>query len=98
MLTSSLEQKTSQNTSILSRLAHHFPFVFNLLKRHDQQSSDTQGKNAIEDACLSEVTGSPDSGEMENNLTVEAGAKGVYNYSGEVQTVSSNYDNIYASR
>ncbi|KAJ4710234.1 Protein ACCUMULATION AND REPLICATION OF CHLOROPLASTS 3 [Melia azedarach] len=93
----SLEQKTSQNTSILSRLAHHFPFVFNLLKRHDQQSSDTQGKNAIEDACLSEVTGSPDSGEMENNLTVEAGAKGVYNYSGEVQTVSSNYDNIYAS-
>ncbi|XWS69423.1 hypothetical protein CRYUN_Cryun04dG0177700 [Craigia yunnanensis] len=36
-----LEEQTSHKSSIFTRLAQHFPFVFNLLRRHPSQSNDT---------------------------------------------------------
>ncbi|XP_031283124.1 protein ACCUMULATION AND REPLICATION OF CHLOROPLASTS 3-like isoform X2 [Pistacia vera] len=82
----SLEQQASHKSSILSRLALHFPFVSNLWRRSHPKANNTQGKNAIEDACLPKVISSPEPGEMENIIAVMER----FNYSEEAQTVLGN--------
>ncbi|KAL5830002.1 hypothetical protein ACOSQ3_019470 [Xanthoceras sorbifolium] len=93
----SFEQRPTQDSSILSRLAHHFPFVFNLLRRHYPRSNNTPGKNGLENAHHSKVISPSDSSETEDRIAVEGVAEGFDNYSEEVQTVLSNYNCIDSS-
>ncbi|KAK4842089.1 hypothetical protein QYF36_015554 [Acer negundo] len=93
----SFERQTSRDTSILSRLAHHFPFVFNLLRRHYPRSNNTPGNNGLENAHHSKVISPSDSSETEDNISVEGVAEGSDNNSEEVQTVFSNYNYIDTS-
>ncbi|XVE74596.1 hypothetical protein DITRI_Ditri12bG0030000 [Diplodiscus trichospermus] len=74
-----LEEQTSTKSSIFTRLAQHFPFVFNLLRRHPSQSNDTDkidvkvmnrtGSNEMEsEVALADISGASDeySGENQN--------------------------------
>lgn len=74
-------------------MAHHFPFVFNLLRRNHQQSNDTQGNSEFDNACVSEVIGPPDTSEIENKISDESVSEGFYNYSNDGPTLLTNYNN-----
>lgn len=98
MITSCIEQQAPQKSGILSRLAQHFPFVFKLLRIPHQQSSANEGNNALEDAHLSKVIDSPNSGAMENG-SLERVVESFDRNSDELERASSShYDDIYGSR
>lgn len=89
-----LEEQTLDKSSIFTRLAQHFPFVFNLLRRRTLQSNDTC-KNYVK------VMNKPgtDSNEMEDKLTSEGISGGSDEYSGEMQDVpNSKSSDIYSLR
>ncbi|XP_024038865.1 protein ACCUMULATION AND REPLICATION OF CHLOROPLASTS 3 isoform X3 [Citrus clementina] len=97
VVTLGLVEQASRKSSIFSRLAHHFPFVFNLLRRNHQQSNDTQGNSEFDNACVSEVIGPPGTSEIENKISDESVSEGFYNYSNDAPTLLTNYNNDASS-
>lgn len=92
MITSDTGQQSSQkNSSILSTLAQHFPFVFDLLRKHHPQFNEIQGKHSHVNASCDEIN---------SGLTHERGNGIDENSTAEdLQTVLSRDDNeLYASR
>lgn len=93
------ERQASQKSSILSRLAQHFPFVFDLLRRPDRQLDDTEGNQSLENPFFIKVTNASDSGEMQNEIPVDGTAESLDIYSEEQRIVlSRKYDEIDALR
>ncbi|KAK7854741.1 protein accumulation and replication of chloroplasts 3 [Quercus suber] len=85
------QQSSQKNSSILSTLAQHFPFVFDLLRKHHPQFSDIQGKHLHVNASCEGIN---------SGLTHERGNGIDENGTAEdLQTVLSRDDNeLYASR
>lgn len=93
-------QQASQKSSIMSRLAQRFPFIFGLLTRHHGQPSDTQGNDLLENACPEE-SDSQKSIEIGDSATVDVVPKDSDEYSEEEEiqeVMSSNYSALHASR
>ncbi|XP_022725113.1 protein ACCUMULATION AND REPLICATION OF CHLOROPLASTS 3 isoform X3 [Durio zibethinus] len=87
-----LEEQTSQKSGIFTRLARHFPFVFNLLRRHLLQSNETYEN----DVKGMNGTGS---NEMENKVALEGVSGGFNQYCEEIQNVPNSKSNdIYSLR
>ncbi|XVE91892.1 hypothetical protein REPUB_Repub01dG0050600 [Reevesia pubescens] len=87
-----LEEQTSQKSSFFTRLAQHFPFVFNLLRRHPSQSNDSYTNDV-------KLINRTDSNEMENYVTLEGICGGFDDCSGEIQIVPNNKSSdIYSLR
>ncbi|KAF3431008.1 hypothetical protein FNV43_RR25738 [Rhamnella rubrinervis] len=92
-------QQASQKSSIMSRLAQRFPFIFGLLKRHHGQPSDNQGNDSLENACPEELD-SQKSIEIGDRAAVNIVTKDSYRYSEEEEiqeVISSNYSAFPAS-
>lgn len=99
MITSFSEKQVSQKSSILSGLAQHFPFFFNLFSRHQPQLNDTQENPSLQNAFPSEEIDSPDSSEMGSRNAVDVIAEGFDSYSEEPQTrINRNYSEFHISR
>ncbi|XVF43497.1 hypothetical protein PTKIN_Ptkin02bG0044700 [Pterospermum kingtungense] len=87
-----LEEQTLQKSSIFTRLVQHFPFVFNLLRRHTLQSNDTC-KNDVK------VMNRTGSNEMGDKVTSEGISGGFNECSGEIQDVpNSKSSDIHSLR
>uniref|UniRef100_A0A6N2M5H0 Uncharacterized protein n=1 Tax=Salix viminalis TaxID=40686 RepID=A0A6N2M5H0_SALVM len=94
-----IEQQAPQKSSIFSKLAQHFPFVFNFLRIPHQKPSGNKGKDVMEDAQLLKVIDSPDSVVVENRSSVEGLANSVDEHSNDAERLSgSDYVGIYSSR
>lgn len=81
--------QVSQESSIFSRLAQHFPFIVNLLRRNHPQSPEGEESYFPEDPSFSEAINT-DSGEMQNEIPAHSTAEDFGIYSTELQTVLSN--------
>ncbi|KAI5573557.1 hypothetical protein BDE02_10G087500 [Populus trichocarpa] len=93
-----IEQQAPQKSSIFSKLAQHFPFVFKLLRISHQKPCGNKGKD-MEDAQLSKGIDSPDSGLVESTSSVEGLVNGVDKHSKVSERVSDgDYVDIYSSR
>ncbi|KAI8538670.1 hypothetical protein RHMOL_Rhmol09G0122600 [Rhododendron molle] len=79
--------QVSQECSIFSRLAQHFPFIVNLL-RSRSQSPVGEESYFPEDPSFSEAINT-DSGEMQNEIPAHSTAEDFGIYSTELQTVLS---------
>nr|XP_011463496.1 PREDICTED: protein ACCUMULATION AND REPLICATION OF CHLOROPLASTS 3 isoform X2 [Fragaria vesca subsp. vesca] len=91
------EKQVSQKSSILSGLAQHFPFFFNLFSRHQSQINDTQESPSLQNA-ISEEIDSPDSGELGKINGVDVKAEDFNNYFEEPQTETNrNYNELHNS-
>ncbi|KAG4162811.1 hypothetical protein ERO13_D01G136700v2 [Gossypium hirsutum] len=85
-----LEEQASKKSSIFTRLAQHFPFVFNLLRRHPSQSNDT---NDVK------VMNRTDSDEMGKEVALEGLSGGFDDRHGEIQdTLNDKSSDIYSLR
>ncbi|KAJ4849236.1 hypothetical protein Tsubulata_051403 [Turnera subulata] len=74
-------------SNIFSRLAQSFPFILKLLGKNHQQSNDhDEGNNFLKEPFLSEVLVSPDSGELDNRMTLKC-KTGNVEQSEELETV-----------
>ncbi|KAL7001378.1 hypothetical protein U1Q18_002528, partial [Sarracenia purpurea var. burkii] len=94
-----MRHQISQESSIFSRLAQHFPFICNLLRRHHPQSCDTRESYFPDGPSLSEAIYSPDSHEMPNIIPANRTAEGFGINSAELQRLPSNSgDEIYYLR
>lgn len=92
-------QQPSQTSGILSTLAQHFPFVFDLLRRHRPQLNDTQGKHLHVNARCSEGINSGRIHEKGNGIDVNSTAEDFDRCSEDFVTGVSGDDNeFYASR
>ncbi|GFZ15655.1 GTP binding protein [Actinidia rufa] len=89
-LLSRTRHKASQESTIFSRVVEHFPFIFNLLRRHHPQSQDTQESYLPDGPSLSDTTNTPDSGEMPSMIPADRTAEGYGIYSAELQMLLSN--------
>ncbi|XP_015894284.1 protein ACCUMULATION AND REPLICATION OF CHLOROPLASTS 3, chloroplastic isoform X2 [Ziziphus jujuba] len=93
-------QQTSQKSSIISRLAQRFPFIFGLLTRHHWQSTDTQGNNLPDNGCPEESV-SQEPLETGDRAAVDVVAEDSDKYPEEEEEIqpvmSSNYNGSYAS-
>ncbi|OMO98487.1 putative 1-phosphatidylinositol-4-phosphate 5-kinase [Corchorus olitorius] len=86
-----IEEQVSQKSSISTRLAQHFPSVFNFLRRHPSSSNDTNGNDF-------KVMKKTDSNKMENKVPVE-GISGGFDDSGEIQNAPNvRSSDIYSLR
>lgn len=95
---SCLQQEPPQEGRILSRLARHFPFFFNLLRRYHPQPNASKGNNMPKDVYPSAMINSKKSSEVESRIDLEGIAESFNNYSEELQAVSSDsYSDDYAS-
>ncbi|KAG5236740.1 protein ACCUMULATION AND REPLICATION OF CHLOROPLASTS [Salix suchowensis] len=93
-----IKQQAPQK-SIFSKLAQHFPFVFNFLRIPHHQPSGNKGKDVMEDAQLLKVIDSPDSVVVENRSSVEGLVSSVDEHSNDAERLSgSDYVGIYSSR
>ncbi|KAJ6356618.1 hypothetical protein OIU78_004672 [Salix suchowensis] len=93
-----IKQQAPQK-SIFSKLAQHFPFVFNFLRIPHHQPSGNKGKDVMEDAQLLKVIDSPDSVVVENRSSVEGLVSSVDEHSNDAEMLSgSDYVGIYSSR
>ncbi|KAL7000690.1 hypothetical protein U1Q18_001843 [Sarracenia purpurea var. burkii] len=96
---SGTRHQISQERSIFSRLAQHFPFICNLLRRHHPQSCDTGESYFPDSPSLSEAIDSPNSHEMPNIIPADRTAEGFGINSAELQRLLSNSgDEIYYLR
>ncbi|XP_059649815.1 protein ACCUMULATION AND REPLICATION OF CHLOROPLASTS 3, chloroplastic isoform X2 [Cornus florida] len=88
-------QETSQKSGIFSKLAQHFPFIFNLLRRHSSPE-----KSHISEEMKSPDSGEfADSGELSNIILEDGSAESFGIYSAEIQTLlSKNGDETYSLR
>jgi hypothetical protein len=99
VIASNTRQQSSQKSSILSTLARHIPFVFDLLRRHHPQLNGTEGNHLHENAFLYEERDSGDSCDGENGIDVNNIAEDNDRPPENFQTVGSSNDNeFYASR
>ncbi|KAF7133548.1 hypothetical protein RHSIM_Rhsim09G0078600 [Rhododendron simsii] len=80
--------QVSQESSIFSRLAQHFPFIVNLLRRKHPQSPEGEESYFPEDQSFSEALNT-DSGEMQSEIPAHGTAEDFGIYSTELQTVLS---------
>ncbi|XP_021909853.1 protein ACCUMULATION AND REPLICATION OF CHLOROPLASTS 3 isoform X2 [Carica papaya] len=98
VILSCLQQEPPQEGRILSRLARHFPFFFNLLRRYHPQPNASKGNNMPKDVYPSAMINSKKSSEVESRIDLEGIAESFNNYSEELQAVSSDsYSDDYAS-
>ncbi|KAH7839332.1 hypothetical protein Vadar_002756 [Vaccinium darrowii] len=79
-----------EESSIFSRLAQHFPFIFNLLRRNRPQSPVAEDSYFPKDPSFSEAITAPDSGELQNEIPADRTAEDFDIYSTELQAVLSN--------
>ncbi|KAM7487850.1 hypothetical protein LguiB_025334 [Lonicera macranthoides] len=92
-------EETSQKDGMLSRLAKHFPFIFNFLGKHNLQPQSIEENGSFEDSHPSKVKNSPVSYEMPETVPVDGTAEDFGIYSAELQTLfSSSGDEIYSLR
>ncbi|KAG5531932.1 hypothetical protein RHGRI_026514 [Rhododendron griersonianum] len=84
-----IKHQVSQESSIFSRLAQHFPFIVNLLRRNGPQSPEGEESYFPEDPSFSEAINT-DSGEMQNEIPAHSTAEDFGIYSTELQNVLSN--------
>ncbi|KAG2707718.1 hypothetical protein I3760_05G160400 [Carya illinoinensis] len=92
-------QQSSKQSSILSTLAQHFPFVFDLLRRHNLQLNEIERNDLHENASPCEGLDSRDSSERGNGIDVNGIAEDSEKYPKEFKAVVSSNDNeFYASR
>ncbi|KAK6252176.1 hypothetical protein QUC31_013896 [Theobroma cacao] len=77
-----LEEQTSQKSSIFTRLAQHFPFVFKLLRSSPSQSNGTSRNNFM-------VINKIDSNEMENKVALEGIPGDSDDYFGGIENVQN---------
>ncbi|MBA0848767.1 hypothetical protein Goshw_006890, partial [Gossypium schwendimanii] len=85
-----LEEQASKQSSIFTRLAQHFPFVFNLLRRHPSRSNDT---NDVK------VMNRTDSDEMRKEVALEGISGGFDDRHGEIQdALNDKSSDIYSLR
>lgn len=89
MVISSLKQQALHESSILSILARHFPFVSNLWRRSQPKSTNTHVEDEIENVHLPKVSSSSEPGEMEDIVAVMER----FDHSEEAQTEWSNDNN-----
>ncbi|XP_050231897.1 protein ACCUMULATION AND REPLICATION OF CHLOROPLASTS 3, chloroplastic isoform X2 [Mercurialis annua] len=90
------EVQSPQRNSLLSRLAQHFPFVSNFLRR--QQSDDKEGINEVTDPQLSKELNSSESAAIESSSAASGVAEGMDKGYEEPETLpSSNYHDINSS-
>ncbi|KAJ8760503.1 hypothetical protein K2173_015170 [Erythroxylum novogranatense] len=92
LILSSAEQETRQVSNILSSLAHHFPFIYKLLRRHQKHSSESyknDGNNTEKDARPSEMASSTDFCSKEK-IAVENTTKTVVEHTSETNVISSS--------
>ncbi|XP_057478095.1 protein ACCUMULATION AND REPLICATION OF CHLOROPLASTS 3, chloroplastic isoform X2 [Actinidia eriantha] len=82
--------QASQESTIFSRVVEHFPFIFNLLRRHQPQSQDTQESYLSDGPSLSDTINTPDSGEMPSMIPADRTAEGYGIYSAELQMLLGN--------
>ncbi|XP_044489194.1 protein ACCUMULATION AND REPLICATION OF CHLOROPLASTS 3 isoform X2 [Mangifera indica] len=85
----SLKQQALHESSILSILARHFPFVSNLWRRSQPKSTNTHVEDEIENVHLPKVSSSSEPGEMEDIVAVMER----FDHSEEAQTEWSNDNN-----
>eukprot|EP00257_Ricinus_communis_P017909 XP_015576468.1 protein ACCUMULATION AND REPLICATION OF CHLOROPLASTS 3 isoform X2 [Ricinus communis] len=98
IMLSGREIQTHQRSSLLSRLAQHFPFVSKLLRRQHQKSNDNEGVNEPKHAQLSTETNLPELTAMESRNSAEEIAEGTDKHSEECETQPSrNYYDLYSS-
>ncbi|KAM0961003.1 hypothetical protein ACFX13_020756 [Malus domestica] len=84
-------KQASQKSGIISGLAEHFPFIFNLFNRHQWLLNDTRENLPLDSAD------SPDSSEMGNRKAVVI-AEGFDRYSeGPEEVTNTNYDEFHLS-
>lgn len=99
VITSDTRQQSSKKSSILSTLAQHFPFVFDLLRRHNPQLNEIERNDLHENASPCEGLDSRDSSERGNGIDVNGIAEDSEKYPKEFKAVVSSNDNeFYASR
>ncbi|KAK8370189.1 hypothetical protein V6Z12_A01G161300 [Gossypium hirsutum] len=85
-----LEEQALKKSGIFTRLAQHFPFVFNLLRRHPLQSNDT---NDVK------VMNWTDSDEMGKEVALEGISGGFDDRHGEIQdALNDKSSDIYSLR
>ncbi|KAA3466279.1 protein ACCUMULATION AND REPLICATION OF CHLOROPLASTS 3 [Gossypium australe] len=85
-----LEEQASKKSGIFTRLAQHFPFVFNLLRRHPSQSNDT---NDVK------VMNRTDSDKMGKEVALEGISGGLDDRHGEIQYAPNDKSSdIYSLR
>ncbi|EOY01211.1 1-phosphatidylinositol-4-phosphate 5-kinase, putative isoform 2 [Theobroma cacao] len=77
-----LEEQTSQKSSLFTRLAQHFPFVFKLLRSSPSQSNGTSRNNFM-------VINKIDSNEMENKVALEGIPGDSDDYFGGIENVQN---------
>ncbi|KAL1186153.1 hypothetical protein V6Z11_A01G160800 [Gossypium hirsutum] len=83
-----LEEQALKKSGIFTRLAQHFPFVFNLLRRHPLQSNDT---NDVK------VMNWTDSDEMGKEVALEGISGGFDDRHGEIQdALNDKSSDIYS--
>lgn len=82
VISSHLEEQTSQKSSIFTRLAQHFPFVFKLLRSSPSQSNGTSRNNFM-------VINKIDSNEMENKVALEGIPGDSDDYFGGIENVQN---------
>lgn len=77
-----------EESSIFSRLAQHFPFIFNLLRKNRPQSPVAEDSYFPKDPSFSAIT-APDSGKLQNEIPADRTAEDFDIYSTELQAVLS---------
>ena len=82
--------QASQESTIFSRLVEHFPFIFNLVRRHQPQSQDTKESYLPDGLSLSDTINTLDYGEMPSMIPSDGSAEGYGIYSAELQRLLSN--------
>ncbi|KAM3324757.1 protein ACCUMULATION AND REPLICATION OF CHLOROPLASTS 3, chloroplastic isoform X2 [Capsicum chacoense] len=71
-------QESSEKSSLLSRLAQHIPFIFNILKKPDPP---------LQIAKESEIDASPETSDMAEFVSVDNAPEDIPVYSGELQAL-----------
>ncbi|KAI3442763.1 uncharacterized protein J3R85_001029, partial [Psidium guajava] len=91
--------RNPQKSSILSRLAQSFPFVFNLFGKQQPQLDGSQGKSSFETADPSQVTNVLDLDEVQSGVAVNGRGQGFVFNSGEPESSAKIENNeIHSSR
>ncbi|XP_024019398.1 protein ACCUMULATION AND REPLICATION OF CHLOROPLASTS 3 [Morus notabilis] len=89
LVVGSTGQQVSQKSSILTRLAQHFPFIFRFFRRSHLQSSETKESSVLEGGLTTEV--------IRNTNDVDVIAEGSDKYSEKFQMILNNYNEFHDS-
>lgn len=93
-----IEKEPSEEGGIFSRLAQHFPFIVNILRKPTLQSGNSEDYSPHESPCPQLIT-STGFGEELNTVPMNGTKEGFDSYSSELQSILSNStDEITSSR